>query len=142
MISLNFELATACSYGNKEEVESLIKKGADDFNWALQHACYDGHLEIVKLLIEKGADDFNSGLKCAYYHDYMDIMILMINKGAIINSRFHLTFENIYYLLHYKITLPKQYSSLVNDCQKWKLEFENVANELFIKDVASIVSEY
>ena len=51
--------------GNKEIVEMMIEKGADDWNEGLIIACYEGNKEIVELMIEKGADNWNRGLRYA-----------------------------------------------------------------------------
>ena len=58
----NNALLEACEIGNKEIVELMIEKGADDWNYGLRSACFGGNKEIVELMIEKGANDWNWGL--------------------------------------------------------------------------------
>ena len=61
----NDALYEACKIGNKEIVEMMIEKGANDWNYALIGACKGGNKEIVELMIEKGANDWNWGLEYA-----------------------------------------------------------------------------
>jgi ankyrin repeat protein len=62
MKDLDKELFEACGRGNIEEVESLIKKGADvnvsytNGNTPLMVPSYYGYTEIVQLLINEGAN--------------------------------------------------------------------------------------
>ena len=59
---INSRLLTAAFMGDKEEVESLLKIGADidavleDGVTALMYAAKEGEKEIVELLLEKGAN--------------------------------------------------------------------------------------
>ncbi len=119
----------------------------------LAGACWKGHKEIAELMITKGANDFNRGLCEAYYGDYKEIILFMIIKGAaadLTSSReeynikdfLKLDFEDIYYLLHNGVKNFGKFDNLAHECKKWKIEFKNVANELFIKDVANIIVEF
>ncbi len=142
-IELEEHLATACSAGHIKMVKLILEQGEVDVKRGLANACSGGHKEVVELMIENGADNFNDGLICAEYHGRKEIAIMMILYGADINKCYSLDFDDVYYLLHHKIKFPNGiYIEQVKYCKKWKLEFENVANELFIKDVASVVSEY
>jgi hypothetical protein len=58
-MSLNEQLYNACKSGSLQEVEKLVKLGANDFNWYLECACKYGHLPIVNRLIELGANHFD-----------------------------------------------------------------------------------
>jgi len=63
MENLNQDLIKACTEGNIELVETLIKKGADvnfSNNYAISIAAKGGYLEIVKLLIKNGADIYDN----------------------------------------------------------------------------------
>ena len=55
----NDALLEACEIGNKEIVEMMIEKGANNWDWGLYGACEGGNKEIVELMIEKGADDWS-----------------------------------------------------------------------------------
>ena len=78
----NRGLEFACKGGNKEIVEMVIEKGADDWNWGLCCACEVGNKEIVEIMIEKGADNLNEGLRSACEVGNKEIVELMIEKGA------------------------------------------------------------
>ena len=78
----NDALYEACKIGNKEIVELMIEKGANDWNKGLYGACEGGNKEIIELMIEKGADDWNYGLIGACRGGYKEIVGLMIEKGA------------------------------------------------------------
>ena len=51
----NNALPFAFVSGNKEVVELLISKGANNFEEAITHACESGSKEIVDILISKKA---------------------------------------------------------------------------------------
>ncbi len=146
----NFDrgLYNACVGGHKEIIELMISKGANDFNRGLNGACYGGNKEIIELMISKGARDWTCGLLGACYGEHNEIILLTIIEGANINKCLvELDFEDIYYLLQATLLTGKiiyfgKYSNLVLDCKKWKQEFQNVANELFISDIASIITSF
>ena len=48
-------LFAACQ-GDKEIVDYMISKGADNWNWGLQAACERNHIEMAEYMISKGAD--------------------------------------------------------------------------------------
>ena len=88
------ELVKAIEEGNKEEVEKLLKKGAnieakDEYGKsALMLASSEGHKEIVELLLEKNAnvnardEHGSSALSKASVNGYKEIVELLIEKGA------------------------------------------------------------
>ena len=78
----NDALLEACKIGNKEIVELMIEKGADNWNYGLFGACEGGNKEIVELIIGKGANNWNCGLKGACEGGNKEIIELMIEKGA------------------------------------------------------------
>ncbi len=80
--NMNAGLNGACYGGNKEIVELLLDKGANDFNKGLAHACYGGHKEIVELMLDKGATNFNWGLINSCLAGHKEIAELMIDKGG------------------------------------------------------------
>ena len=98
MKGLNEQLIDSCKEGNIEEVESLIKKGAevnavDDYGFtALMHASRHGNTKIAKLLINKGADvnvdDIGgwTALMHASYEGNTKIAKLLIDNGADVNA--------------------------------------------------------
>ena len=63
----NDALYEACKIGNKEIVEMMIEKGADNWNQGLYGACEGGNKEIIEMMIEKGANNLNEGLEIACY---------------------------------------------------------------------------
>ncbi len=166
----NKALSFTCAAGYKEVVELLIEKGANDFNWGLRNACYGGYIDLVKLMIEKGADNWNQGLSNACYSGNKEIVELMISKGAdfftnglynacsknhkelvlflllkhvnIDHCSIKLDFEDIYYLSLKGIKEFGKFNDIALECQKWKIEFQHVSNELFIKDIANIIVDY
>ncbi len=151
----NFDegLIKACWGGDIEIVKLMISKGCNEWREALNNACKKGHMEIVELILREGvANDFKNnkgydlddGLFYSCRDGHKDITLYMIIKGANINDLFYgaLTFEDIYYLLYHKVEKFGKFSDIANECEKWKLEFSNISNELFIKDVANIVTEY
>ncbi len=155
---LNDGLDAACLSGHINMVEFLLSKGANDLNRGLYNACIDGNIKIINLLLSKGANDFNRGLDGAsycYLTTKKDIILLMIIKGAAASltslreevniSRCYtedLQFDDIYYLLQHGIKDFKQFNHIANECKKFKTEFSNVINELFIKDVANVITSY
>ena len=66
----------------KEPLASHIKRGK--WNNALLEACKIGNKEIVELMIEKGANDWNEGLKGACKGGNKEIAEMMIKKEQII----------------------------------------------------------
>lgn len=60
-------------------IESLIEKGANNFNEALKKACTYGHVKIAALLIEKGANNFGEALDAACMHTHDETIELLIN---------------------------------------------------------------
>jgi hypothetical protein len=92
---LNKGLLEAAKAGNNEEIESLLKSGADVKNardnhgWtALSIAAFHGHIQACALLIEKEADvDSKDSARCtplhwAAFNGHMHICQLLIHKGA------------------------------------------------------------
>ena len=75
-------LEEACKIGNKEIVELMIEKGADNWNRGLYGACKGGNKENVELMIEKGANCWNEGLCGACERGNKEIVEMMIEKGA------------------------------------------------------------
>ncbi len=135
----------ACLEGHKEIVEFMISKGANDWNTGLDFASCGGHIDMVKFMISKGATTFNEGLyqACCGYIKNKEIILFLIEKGANIDiCDMELDFEDIYYLLLKGIKNFGKFSDIADKCKEIKREFGNVSNELFIKDVANIVTEY
>ncbi len=150
---MNMGMINACKKGSLEIVELMIKEGADNWQDSLNSACYNGHLEIVNFMLGKGANEFDEGLYDACSNNKKEIAFLMIILGANINnffisetSRLHiynsLNFDDIYYLYLNKLKHFGKYSDIAHYCQKWKIEFSNVSNELFIKDIANLLIEF
>ncbi len=144
----------ACYSGHMEIVKLLISKGATAYNNGLIGACKNGHEEIAELMISKGAHNavvrepsVSLNLDDVLYHAIMNnrkkIVLLLLLKGANID-RYHiiLKFEDIYYLLQKGYKKFGQFNNIVDECKKWKQEFSNTANELFIKDVANLLIEF
>ncbi len=145
---INHGLYHACDGGHKEIVELMIEKGADDFNGGLYHACEGGHKEIVELLITFGANDWFAGLEGANNGGHKELVKMMIVNGhkddsnkLLINNA-TLDFDDIYELLQNNITEFGKYSNVMLECKKWKLEFNNVAKEIFNADIASVMVGY
>ncbi len=136
----NIGLQNACRGGHKEIVELMIRKGADNYNYGMRYASEGGHLDIIELMIEKGAKHFTWSLLAACVRDHNHIMKLMLDKGADINVCY-LSFEKIYYLLQAGITNFGKHSDIA-ECKKHLVEFQNVVEELVIKDVANIITKY
>ena len=54
-----------------EDIQQMIKNGANDWDTGLNGACEGRHVEIVKLMIEKGANDWDAGLgRCMQRRTY------------------------------------------------------------------------
>lgn len=89
-------LITACYKGQLNQVEKLIKSGAnvnqkDNEKTPLTTACYLGHLDIVKILIENKADtnqaDGNeTPLTAACYLGQLSVVEKLIEHGADVNQ--------------------------------------------------------
>lgn len=62
---VNAQLEGAAKAGNKELIDQLIDKGANNWVDALLAACEGHHLEIVKDMINRGATNFADGLVSA-----------------------------------------------------------------------------
>ena len=82
----NYGLFGACFGGNKETIDLMIEKGANNWNYALYWACFGGNKEIVELMIEKGADNWNYGLRTACEGGNKEIAKIMKHKGGNING--------------------------------------------------------
>ncbi len=137
-----YGVSAACEGGHLNIVELLIDK-VNDLKWALHGACAGGHTHIINLLISRGCNNWYYGLAGACSKKRKDIALLMIIKGADINGcQLMLDFDDIYYLLQSGVTKFRVYSYVADDCKKFKQEFKNVVNELFIKDVANLITEY
>ena len=67
-------------YLQKEPLASHIKKG--EWNDALYEVCKIGNKEIVELMIEKGANDWNNGLWYACEGGNKEIAEIMKSKGG------------------------------------------------------------
>ncbi len=136
-------LVYACLGGHKEIVELMIQNRANDYNHGLALACYKGYKDIVELMISKGATAWNNGLYNANYGNHKELILFMIIKGADIdNNILKLNFEDIYYLLQSGIKDFGLFNNIALECKKWKLEFKNTVNELFIKDVVNLLIEF
>ncbi len=137
----NYGLVGVCNGSNPlvELLDFCINNGANNLNEGLACACRRGYEEIAKILISKGADDYNRGLK-NIKKEHTKLALFIIIKGANINNcEIDLNFEDIYYLLHNKIKEFGKFDNIAHECKKWKIEFKNVVNELFIKDVANLL---
>lgn len=98
MKDLEKKLFEACGKGNIEEVESLIKKGADvnvyykNGNTVLMVPSYYGYTEIVQLLIKEGANvnaslyNGDTALIRACRKNNIKIVKLLIDAGADVNA--------------------------------------------------------
>ncbi len=142
-------LYEACCGGHIEIVKLMINKGATDLSRGLQGACYGGHKEIVELIIPLGALNYSEvlnfdwALSSACYNNHKELALMMVIKGADIRDCFiELNFEDIYYLSQAGIKNFGEYSYTALECQKFKQEFQNTVNDLFIKDVANIITQY
>ncbi len=136
-------LIQACRNGHKEIVELLLSK-VDDIDDIIWDACCGGNIEIIELILSKTTrNNYNFGMAGAHHGNHRNIELFMILKGADIDKYYlHLDFEDIYYLLLKGLKNFGKYSNITLECQKWKLEFSNVSNELFIKDVANLLIEF
>ncbi len=76
---INFRLANACYNGDKETALSLIREGADNFDWALQGSCRGGHKELAELMIKYSAR-LNWGLTGACEGGQKDLALLIIER--------------------------------------------------------------
>ncbi len=159
----NFDdgLRAACFGGHLKIVKLMLNKGADP-NEGLPRACYYGNQKIVEYLVSKGANDFNQGLLHLYHGitgyttgpmdpnqvKYKNILKLLIINGKDkidINNclyELELDFDDIYYLLQSGVTQFGKFSKIADKCKKWKIEFQNTVNELFIKDIANIIIDF
>jgi serine/threonine protein kinase len=82
-------LVDACAEGNKEEVESLLKKGADaSIVGAIHHAAVNGNIDIVQALLNKNADvnvqdeDGMTALHYAGRKGHKDVVKLLLRNDA------------------------------------------------------------
>ncbi len=85
----------------------------------------------------------NDGLKHACEGEHKELVLLMLEKGAHINNFLvKLDFEDVYYLLLRGHKEFGRFNNIANECKKHLLEFQNVAEEFFIKDVANVIMKY
>ncbi len=158
-INLDEGLYWSCYKGYGEIVELILTKENMDYNGALSEACSGGHIHIAKLLFSKCPNIYtyeyeitsngingrglSDSLFFACNQNHKELILLLILYGADINDcRIDLEFEDIYYLLQSGLTEFGKFDDIALECKKWKLEFENTINKLFITDVANIMIEY
>jgi len=103
-------LHLAAKNGNREEIEKLIKAGADinardnHHDTALHYAAANGHIEAIKKLIELGADikaeneDAYTALHSAALYGNTKAIEKLVELGADVNTR---TSEGGYVALHF-----------------------------------------
>jgi len=98
----NTLLGFSCEFGNnKELIDYLIEKGANDLNYGLEEASRYGCLENVKYMVEKGASRYNDALFYAleylitltendrgYICETVSVIFFLISRGAEINWEF------------------------------------------------------
>ena len=82
----NDALLEACKIGNKEIIEMMFEKGANNWNEGLIGACEGGNKEIIEMIIEKGGrmdwDEGNEALKRACKGGNKEIVEMIIEKGG------------------------------------------------------------
>lgn len=78
----NAAMAGAAAGGHQKRIDTMIEKGAINFNQGLAAAARYGHRDIVNFMIAKGAQKFSKGLIAAAKGGYLDIVLDMINLGA------------------------------------------------------------
>ncbi len=140
----NKALIIACQKGYIEIIQLIIDNGAKHLNYGLTSACEGGYMDIVKLLINNGANGYDWGLKSACEKNHKEIALFMITKGADINNYIlNLNFEDIYYLKENGIlTFGKFDEKIPEILEEWNTEFKNVINEIFITDVANMITAF
>jgi hypothetical protein len=71
---------TACSRGDEEIVNKMIKYGACNINNGFLAACEGGHLNIVIKMYNLGATAVRSGYRRARDHNHTDIIDYLQNR--------------------------------------------------------------
>jgi len=87
-VSVNALLAVACGLGDRMLIDSMIKKGANDWNNGMIRALSNGRPNIAKMMIEKGADNWDLGTPKACANGYFDVVQFMIQKGCLTTSHY------------------------------------------------------
>ena len=80
--NINLYFKYSCSVGNRDLVNLMIERSANNWNYGLNGACFGGHLDIANFMIDRGADNWNDGLKYACEGGHLDLAMLMIERGA------------------------------------------------------------
>lgn len=75
----NIGLFEACAGGHKKLAESMIERGANNWNDGLFEACKFGHIELIELMIAYGAN-LEYGLFSACYSGHTEIIKLIISR--------------------------------------------------------------
>ena len=74
-------MAYASESGNKELVEYLIEKGANNWEESIYNACKSNNKEIIELLFSYGRCDVNKALELASYKGSIEFADFFISKG-------------------------------------------------------------
>jgi len=92
-------LINAAKHGNIEEVQRLLKNGADvnakdnNGDTALMWASSKGHANVVQLLLDASADvnaknDYGfTALMCVPFNGHTDVVKLLLDAGADVNAK-------------------------------------------------------
>ena len=74
-------MLSAAEGGHADIVNSMLAKGANNFDAAMRYAAQGGHLNIVKMMVEQGATGFTSALIEATRHDQLEIVKYLLTKN-------------------------------------------------------------
>jgi len=85
---INTCLAGACSSGDIEMAEWMIREGATEFNYGLFRACKHGHVKTAELMIQKGAFANESRLLEAEKNGHKEVVSLLKKHGARLPTEF------------------------------------------------------
>jgi hypothetical protein len=79
--NIDIAFVFACSGGNMDVINFLIKRGAGDFSGGFNVACNLGNINVVQLMIDNGVSDWSAGMSTACVHGHRNIVDLILRKG-------------------------------------------------------------
>jgi hypothetical protein len=89
----NLCLYGACLNGDKEIIDFVISKGANNWDWGLHGACYGGHMDVVERMLRCGATDYINGCVLACLGKQRPVADRMIKCGIRKPQIYDITFK-------------------------------------------------
>lgn len=140
----NKGLLYSCRIGYRDIAELMIKNGATNLDEALYEICKQGHTHMAKLLIENGAKNLIRALIRSCIYNNKEMILLLIEKGAPIDLCYPLNYIDIEYLIIKKFTDFHSQQSMANECieKRNKMVKKIIDLTLLNKDLVNIVMSY